>query len=337
MSRFLLNEEEKDNIRIMYESYGIFLNEDNVFGSIARKAVAWAGKNEDDIIKLFKTTEVALAKSIDDIISVASRSKNLTQLDDLQAKLIHFYNPSGQASGVAAAKQNTVKFLNGYSKSKGKPNWKVIRDEVSGTPQDFNKTVPMENPKSQDFNKTAPRENPGSVNKLPLGEIGKNFKEMASQVGGWLQVKNPVGNMSGWKFHIYADYLDEAAFLYEKLLPVVNKYGAGMKVASSEMLYRLAQNAVQSGKGVTIYLPSNVVAKNAQKQFLNDVQTAINGYKKTGKISGDNMITDNIGYRYELSKPIDPNRGVNMDEYQALYKSNDGGSYNIDRNPDLFR
>jgi hypothetical protein len=147
MSRFLLNEEEKDNIRIMYESYGIFLNEDNAFGSIARKAVAWAGKNEDDIINLFKTTEVALAKSIDDIISVASRSKNITQLDDLQAKLMHFYNPSGQASGVAAAKQNTVKFLNGYSKAKGKPNWKVVRDEVSGTPQ---------TPKSQDFNKTAP-------------------------------------------------------------------------------------------------------------------------------------------------------------------------------------
>jgi hypothetical protein len=136
MSKFLLNEEEKNNIRFVYESYGIILNEDNIFGSIARKAVAWAGKNEDDIIKLFKTTEVALAKSIDDIISGAAKSKSLSQLDDLQAKLMHFYNPSGQAAGIEAAKNNTVKFLNGYSKAKGKANWKVIRDEVSGaTPQ----------------------------------------------------------------------------------------------------------------------------------------------------------------------------------------------------------
>ena len=45
MSKFLLNEEEKNNIRFVYESYGIILNEDNIFGSIARKAVAWAGKN----------------------------------------------------------------------------------------------------------------------------------------------------------------------------------------------------------------------------------------------------------------------------------------------------
>jgi thymidine kinase len=79
-----------------------------------------------------------------------------------------------------------------------------------------------------------------------------------------------------------------------------------------------------------------ITAPCLQASELNDIWTD-NGYKKTGKISGDNMITDNIGYRYELSKPIDPNRGVNMDEYQALYKSNDGGSYNIDRNPDLFR
>jgi hypothetical protein len=133
MSKFLLNEEEKNDIRTMYESMGIFLNEENIYGTLARKAVAWAGKNEDDIIKLFKTTEVALAKSIDDIVSLATKSKSLTQLDDLQAKLMHFYNPSGQVATVEAAKKNVVKFLNGYSKSKGKTNWKVVRDEVSGT------------------------------------------------------------------------------------------------------------------------------------------------------------------------------------------------------------
>jgi hypothetical protein len=133
MSKFILYEQEKNDIRTMYESIGIFLNEDNLIGTLARKALAWAGKNEDDIIQLFKTTEIALAKSIDDIVNLATKSKSLTQLDDLQAKLMHFYNPSGQIAGVEAAKKNVVKFLNGYSKSKGKANWKVVRDEVSGT------------------------------------------------------------------------------------------------------------------------------------------------------------------------------------------------------------
>lgn len=136
MSKFLLNEEEINDIRTTYESYGIILNEDNVWGALARKATAWAAKNEDDIIKLFRTTEAALAKSIDDIVNVAAKAKNIAQLDDLQAKLMHFYNPSGQLAGVEAAKKNTVKFLNAYSKSKDKVNWKVIRDEVQGvTPQ----------------------------------------------------------------------------------------------------------------------------------------------------------------------------------------------------------
>jgi hypothetical protein len=175
------------------------------------------------------------------------------------------------------------------------------------------------------------------VNRLPIGSVGQSFKEMASEIGGWIQPKNIVGNMSGWKFHVYADNLDEVAFLYEKLLPVVNKHGAGMKLASSQVLDILSQNAVQKGKGVTLYIPSNVVAKNTQKDFLSDIQSAINGYKKSGQISGDEMITNNIGYRYELSKPIDASKGVNMDEYRALYKSNEGGPHNIQGNPDLFK
>lgn len=163
MNKFLLNKEEKNDIRLMYESYGIILNEDNVFGSIARKAVAWAGKNEDDIIKLFKTTEAALAKSIDDIVSVAAKSKSLSQLDDLQAKLMHFYNPSGQATGIEVAKNNTVKFLNGYSRAKGKTNWKVIRDEVSGT-------TPQPKPQSQ----AKPNPDHVQVRQNPVGGIFGN-------------------------------------------------------------------------------------------------------------------------------------------------------------------
>ena len=175
------------------------------------------------------------------------------------------------------------------------------------------------------------------VSKLPLGSVGQSFKEMASQIGGWLQVKNPVGNLSGWKFHVYADNLDEAAFLYEKLLPIANKHGAGMKVASSKMLDTLSQSTIQKGKGVTLYLPSSVIEKNAQKEFLSDIQSAIKGYEKHGQIFGDKMITNNIGYRYELSKPINTSKGVDMGEYNKLYKGNEeGATHNITGNLDLF-
>ena len=176
-----------------------------------------------------------------------------------------------------------------------------------------------------------------TISELPLGNLGKDFKELASKRTGWIQATNPIGNYSGWKFHVYADNLDEVAFLYEKLLPVVNQHGAGMKLASSQVLDRLATNAVQKGKGVTIYLPSNVVAKNSQREFLKDVQSVLKDYKKSGQISGDRMITDNIGYRYELSKPINGARGVDIKQYQSLYKANEGGGHNIPGNPDLFR
>jgi hypothetical protein len=72
---------------------------------------------------------------MDDLVGVALKSKSIAQLDDIQIKLMHFYNPSGLSKNVPAAQQQMKNFLNGYSKSKGKANWKVIRDEVSGTPK----------------------------------------------------------------------------------------------------------------------------------------------------------------------------------------------------------
>jgi hypothetical protein len=132
----LLNESEKDRIRLLYESKGIILSEDSIFGSIARKALNWVGKNEDDIALLFKTSERALAKSLDDIIGIASKQKNISALDNIQMKLMHIYNPSALKENIPEAQRKMINFLNGYSKSKGKTKWSEIRDEVSGvTPQ----------------------------------------------------------------------------------------------------------------------------------------------------------------------------------------------------------
>lgn len=127
-----IGEIEKERIKLLYESHGIILSEENIWGEIAKKALSWAGKNEDDIAKIFKTSEVVLAKSIDDIVSGALKSKNIAALDDIQAKLMHFYNPSSLPAKVPDAQKQMVNFLNGFSKSKGKVKWSEFRDEVQG-------------------------------------------------------------------------------------------------------------------------------------------------------------------------------------------------------------
>ena len=128
----LLNESEKEQIKLLYESKGILLFEDSIWGALAKKALSWIGKNEDDIALLFKTTEKTLAKSIDDIIEVATKAKSVEQLDDIQMKLMHFYNPSGVPANTPKAQQQMINFLNGFAKSKGKTNWTQIKDEVLG-------------------------------------------------------------------------------------------------------------------------------------------------------------------------------------------------------------
>jgi hypothetical protein len=126
----LLDESEKEQIKLLYESKGILLFEDNIFGTIARKALSWVGKNEDDFALLFKTSEKVLATSIDDIVEVASKSKSKTPLEDIQMKLMHIYNPSGAEQNIPKAKLQVANFLNGYAKSKGKLKWEEIKDEV---------------------------------------------------------------------------------------------------------------------------------------------------------------------------------------------------------------
>lgn len=117
--------------RVIMESNEMLLSED--IGQIIRKAWSWVGKNEDEIATLFKTSETALAKSVDDVVLTAMKQKSLEAMDVLQTRLMHSFNPGGLAAEVPVAQQKMIKFLNGYSKSKGKANWGSLRDEVSGT------------------------------------------------------------------------------------------------------------------------------------------------------------------------------------------------------------
>lgn len=319
MKNFVISKEEKNRILEMHSPKKILSEQ-------LQNLRRFFGGNVDDLFKMFSDDVV---KSLDDVFAkIISNPKNV------YVRGSEYYVKS--ASGMEIPAKDIQDLVSAVVQGK--------RDAAS-----ISKYLPGKLADGSEFRNiiTSALETKGSkiagqgtgkaVSKLTLGKLGQDFKEMASQIGGWIQAKSAVGNMSGWKFHVYADNLDEAAFLYEKLLPVANKHGAGMKVASSQMLDRLAQNTVQKGKGITLYLPSSVVAKKAEKEFLSDIQSAIKGYEKSGNISGDKMITNNIGYRYELSQPIDPSKGVDMKQYSIMYKGNEGGGHNIQGNPDLFK
>ena len=181
-----------------------------------------------------------------------------------------------------------------------------------------------------------------TISELPLGNLGKDFKEYARTYKGqgklkgwdWIQPLSTVGNSSGWKFHIFAADLHDVAYLYEKLLPVVQKYGAGFKVASNSTLASLSKGGAQFGKGAVIYIPSDVIKKGNLNNFVSEIKSAISAYKEKGNIFGDRMIDDRIGYRYEFNIPVNPSKG--LPSSNQAYRRNDG-NYNIPGNPDLFR
>lgn len=170
-----------------------------------------------------------------------------------------------------------------------------------------------------------------------LGNAGKSFREKYKNTD-WVQVTRPINEMySGWKFHVYADTIDEAAYLFETLLPVVKKHNAGFKIAGGEMLKRLSSNPDQMGKGVTIYISPTTFKKNMVNTLFNDIKSAVSSYNKSGSIVGDKMLTKNIGFRYELSKPINPTDGIDFKTYLNLYSSNRGATnYNIEGNKDIL-
>jgi hypothetical protein len=129
MKKFIITEEEKNNILKMYNVN--LLNED-IFSSFigalskfARKAIT---QSEDDLIRAFRTSEVALSKNIDDIVNLSIKSGKIDDIQTLEAKLIHAFDPSG--TNPQMAQEQTKKFLNSYAKSKGNTGWKDIRSKA---------------------------------------------------------------------------------------------------------------------------------------------------------------------------------------------------------------
>jgi hypothetical protein len=150
----------------------------------------------------------------------------------------------------------------------------------------------------------------------------------------WRPFGKDPDTMSGWKFHIYGEDLYDSVDLFERLEPLSNRWGFHAKVG---VLVDFKPSSVQWGKGgVTIYIPPQVIKDNRTNDLLSDIESALGGYKKGGKISGDKQITPSIHYRYELSEPINTSVGIDDSKYRVLYNSNSGGPYKPDNVPDLF-
>jgi hypothetical protein len=179
-------------------------------------------------------------------------------------------------------------------------------------------------------------------NEMSLEE--QKIFNMLMEFPNWYQIGDFDKNHSGWKFHIYANSVEDSAFLFVRLKPIAKKWGAILKTASQANYDALAENPYQIGKGVVFYIPSYVIKDNKQRALLNEINSAISDYDNAGDIDGDLMLTKNIGIRYELNKPINPKVGLDLSTDQGFndykynwYKSQEGGSsYNVPNNPDIF-
>ncbi len=165
------------------------------------------------------------------------------------------------------------------------------------------------------------------------------LKDKIYTQGGWVYLtsENPNTMMSGWKIHIFGTTPEDSLFVGENLQTILDKYSMVMKVASST-LYEVAIADLthkQYGKCATMYIPPIIFKQGKLQEFIEDVQSALKGYDKTGAIHGDKSLDGTIHYRYELSKPINIEEGINHSVYSIFYQAN-RGAHNIDNNPDPF-
>lgn len=128
---YLLMESEMGDVKPLI-SEDIF---SSLIGKLARTARKFVSMSEDDIMNAFRTTESALGKEIDDLVSNVMKSKKLADIETLEAKLVQIFDPSGMNPKMA--QEQTKKFLNGFAKSKNKTGWGQIRNEVSENPKPF--------------------------------------------------------------------------------------------------------------------------------------------------------------------------------------------------------
>jgi len=163
----------------------------------------------------------------------------------------------------------------------------------------------------------------------------EEFKEVYTN---WIMFRYEKADKSGWKLHIFGTTLEDSYDVMTRIDFLCRTKNIMYKVAHTAIMERAIGNPehMQYGKICAIYLPNWLFHDDAElKLFIEELMSTLDGYKPKGSIQGDMMLTDNIGYRYELGVPVDPKKGANYFEYNRWYRDNDG-DYNIKGNPDPF-
>jgi len=147
--------------------------------------------------------------------------------------------------------------------------------------------------------------------------------------------------MSGWKFHVFGNTLDDSLYLKNELEPLLQKWDAYGKVGGKGQVEGFIHGHNQYGKqGATIYIPQSIIDSGQQKQFYDELVSTLSKYKnKGGTINGDKMLTPQIHYRYELTDVIPPGGLRDYKHYNALYNNasaNANSVYKPNNVVDLF-
>jgi len=275
----------------------------------------------------------------DKIVSVMSIKDIFSKYPDIIEGLEYVISPQFKLdeTNVDVLRNNLMVVINGLEKLPQNGNIKEVTDLVKSK---FDAANLMENFKGT--NKTTS----SGTEDFSKNVKDDEFIEKLNSNGfmdsrGWYNFGSDFRpeEMSGWKFHVYGETLEDSAFLIEKLRPIAEKYNASSKVGGPARVesIRSGNSPEQYGKqGVTMYIPQTVINNGQQESMLKDIESAIVGYKKGGTISGDKQITPAIHYRYELNGPIRQGDIKSWNDYHMRYNSNSGGPYKPDNVNDLF-
>lgn len=321
---------KKQNVTInditddMIRSY--IKNDEKLYSSILTKASALASQEVETLIKN-ANIGLLFSKSPDQLNSyrvyistppsvrnVDTLSSGLSDSIDEMEKIIDEIQ-SGKISGVSTVPKELQDLYDNLLSKKAEVD--EFKNRQTGTNQT---TVKSSNPQSY-------------LDNLSNAELEAKLGSYSWKNLGYTQEL-----YSGWKFHIFGEDIKDAVYLQDALKPVIDKYKPAAKVGGTyqQTADAFKPGGVQYGKqGVTIYIPPNVINAGRQQEMLADIQSALSGYNKGGTISGDQAITPNIHYRYELLGPI-PKEGIDYGTYSKMYSSNEGGAYKPSDVDDIF-
>jgi len=162
-------------------------------------------------------------------------------------------------------------------------------------------------------------------------------KSQLQKAKGWLYSyisDKEVMIMSGWKFYIFGQTIEDSEQICSLITPIAKKYNLTMKVASQNIINRNTNKKGIAWSVGIIYLNSELFEDKRVPNLISDIDNALKDYQKTGVIVGAKSINGKLHYRYDLSFPIDPAKGVDYHEYLNGYRG-ESGDYNIPGNEDI--